>query len=154
MIPGRVTRLKLRPLEVGVYRGVCAEYCGESHALMSFVVRVVERAEFDRWLANERQSAAVTAQSSAVGYEHFLSRGCGACHSIRGTEARGALGPDLTHFGSRATIAAGWLPNNLEQIHYWLKETKAIKPGVEMPQFSSLTEDELIAIAHYLEALK
>ena len=51
MIPGRVTRLVLNPTRAGFYRGVCAEYCGESHALMRFSVVVQEKDEFVRWLA-------------------------------------------------------------------------------------------------------
>jgi cytochrome c oxidase subunit 2 len=43
MIPGRVTRLVLEPTRAGVFRGACAEYCGISHALMSFPVVVLER---------------------------------------------------------------------------------------------------------------
>ena len=37
--------------------------------------------------------------------EVFLEQSCGGCHTIRGTDADGALGPDLTHLASRRTIA-------------------------------------------------
>ena len=39
--------------KTGDYRGQCAELCGMNHALMRFVVRVVERDEFDAWVADE-----------------------------------------------------------------------------------------------------
>ncbi len=154
MVPGRENRLKLRPIEVGTFRGVCAEYCGEAHAQMSFIVKVVERHEFESWLANQRMVASVTTENARAGLELFLARGCGACHAVRGTDARGQVGPDLTHFGSRETIAAGWLPNELDEVHRWIRETKSIKPGVEMPQFDILSERDSLLIAEFLEGLK
>ncbi len=154
MVPGRETRLKLRPLEVGTYRGVCAEYCGESHAQMAFVVKVVERAEFDLWFERQRQPATVTESRQAAGLNLFLAHGCNACHTIRGTAAHGTLAPDLTHVGSRATLAAGWLPNDRTHLYQWLKETKSVKPGVEMPEFGSLAEEDLLLLAEFLEGLK
>ncbi len=36
MIPGRETRMSLKPVAPGLYRGQCAEFCGASHALMAF----------------------------------------------------------------------------------------------------------------------
>lgn len=155
MFPGRRTRLKLLPLREGNYRGVCAEYCGTAHALMAFDVRVVSRAEFNQWLAGQYQSAREPLDDiSRRGQHLFLSRGCSACHAIRGTRADGVVGPDLTHVGSRATIAASLLPNNVEQFHYWLVATSEIKPGAEMPQFDMLEPDEADALARYLRQLK
>ena len=57
MIPGRVTRLVVKPTKTGVFRGVCAEYCGASHALMAFTVVVLEREEFDHWFAEQARPA-------------------------------------------------------------------------------------------------
>jgi cytochrome c oxidase subunit II len=65
MIPGRVTRLALTPTKTGVFRGACAEYCGTSHALMSFDVVVHEKADFARWLAN--QAVPALSPSAPVG---------------------------------------------------------------------------------------
>src|SRR3546814_10729873 len=58
MIPGRTTRLVLEPERPGDYRGACAEFCGTSHALMAFSVKVMEAAAFDEWLAAEAAPAA------------------------------------------------------------------------------------------------
>lgn len=57
MIPGRKTRLALTPLRTGIFRGVCAEYCGSAHALMSFDVVVTDKSTFLRWLDDERKPA-------------------------------------------------------------------------------------------------
>ncbi len=154
MVPGRETRLKLRPLKVGTYRGVCAEYCGEAHAQMAFIVKVVEREEFERWFEQQRQPAALSGARQSEGLNLFLANGCSACHAIRGTEARGVVAPELTHVGSRSSLAAGWLPNDIEHLHQWLTTTKSLKPGVEMPQFNSLSEERSWLLAEFLEGLK
>jgi cytochrome c oxidase subunit 2 len=59
LIPGRVNRLALHPTKTGVFRGVCAEYCGIAHAHMAFHAIVVPKDEFVRWLEKESKPAAV-----------------------------------------------------------------------------------------------
>ena len=155
MIPGRATRLVLKPTKTGVFRGVCAEYCGTSHALMAFNVVVQEREEFDRWLAHQARPAEPPAEPTpARGQELFLANGCGACHTIRGTPAAGVIGPDLTHVGSRLSIAAGTLPNQPDDFRRWVAHTAGVKPGVLMPSFHMLPPDELQALAAYLKGLE
>ena len=151
MIPGRTNRLVLHATKPGVYRGVCAEFCGPSHALMAFSVVAMERAEFDRWL--ERQAAAAAA-SNERGAELFLAQGCGACHAVRGTEARGAIGPNLTHFGSRRTVGAGILDNTGTNVARFIREAETIKPGSRMPSYSMLSRHDAQAIAAYLGSLQ
>jgi cytochrome c oxidase subunit 2 len=155
MIPGRQTRLTLNPTRTGTFRGVCAEFCGTAHALMAFDVVVMEKAEFARWLEQQRQPAAEPAQEMiAQGREFFFSNGCSACHSIRGTAADGVVGPDLTHVGSRLSVGAGILPNEPETLRRWIARTDKVKPGVHMPHFGMLPPEELSALAAYLESLK
>lgn len=155
MIPGRTTRLVLLPTRTGVFRGVCAEYCGSAHALMSFDVAVVERADFDAWLALQRSPAVVpTDARAASGAAHFLSDGCGACHTIRGTAADGVVGPDLTHVGGRASLGAGVLRKEPGAFVRWISATETLKPGVHMPAFDMLPQEELELLAAWLEALR
>ena len=155
MIPGRITRLVLTPKRTGTFRGACAEYCGTSHALMAFPVVVMEPADFARWLAAQALPAPAPATPLAArGLAAFLENGCGACHSIRGTSASGAIGPDLTHVGSRLSIGAGILPNTQETFVRWLRHTDKLKPGVHMPGFAMLPEPELQAVAAYLDGLR
>lgn len=155
MMPGRVNRLKLAPTRVGRYRGVCAEYCGESHAMMAFDVRVVEPDEFDAWLARQSESASTpTEEVASLGARRFLAVGCGACHTIRGTEANGSFGPDLTHVGSRATIGAATLANDHAKLADWTRRPDAVKPGVLMPSFDHLSDEDIEAITIYLKGLQ
>ena len=155
MIPGRTTRLTLHPTRVGTYRGICAEYCGESHAFMNLTVVVVERDEFDQWLARQRADRVEqTGQAALLGEAVFLQSGCGACHSVRGTDADGTIGPDLTHVGSRQTLGAGLLTTDRAHYRNWITETSRLKPGVKMPEFRALTEEQLANLVTYLDNLK
>jgi cytochrome c oxidase subunit 2 len=155
MIPGRRTRLRLTPTRLGTFRGACAEYCGSSHALMSFTVRVLAQDEFARWFSAQMQAAATPTEPAARrGGELFLENGCGACHTVRGTLANGTLGPDLTHVGSRGNIGAGLLGNTPDEFTRWLRDTAALKPGVTMPHFGMLSGEDLKSLAAYLEALQ
>jgi len=52
VIPGKTNVFELTPDKVGTYPGKCAELCGVDHARMLFNVRVVERAEFDQYIAD------------------------------------------------------------------------------------------------------
>jgi cytochrome c oxidase subunit II len=151
MIPGRVTRVLLEPERIGVYRGVCAEYCGASHARMGFVVEVIEPPAFSAWLAAQGQPAEAT---DSAGARVFASAGCAACHSVRGTDATASIGPDLTHVGSRLTLAGGALPNTIEHMERWLANPAATKPGALMPPFGSLAVADLKALATYMKDLQ
>ena len=63
------------------------------------------------------------------------------------------MGPDLTHFGSRKTIAGGIMPNTPQSLARWLKNSPAVKPGSVMPDLK-LTDDQVTALVAYLESLK
>lgn len=89
-----------------------------------------------------------------AGLRLFLSTGCGACHRIAGTEARGKIGPDLTHLASRGTIGAKVLPMSPENLSAWIRRTQELKPGARMPSFGMLPMSETNAIVDYLVTLK
>ncbi|HUF56303.1 MAG TPA: c-type cytochrome [Thermohalobaculum sp.] len=155
MIPGRTTRMLLTPTKTGVYRGQCAEFCGEAHAQMAFPVVVMEPEAFEGWLAAQAEPAEEPEGArEAKGLALFLSTGCGACHTIRGTEAVGLVGPDLTHVGSRLSIGAGVLPMTQEAMATWIAATEHVKPGVRMPQFGMLPDEEIALMAEYLVGLE
>lgn len=155
LIPGRRTRLRLEPTRIGTFRGQCAEFCGTSHAYMAFAVVVTEKADFERWLAEQRAPARAAPDALASrGAELFMMNGCAACHAIRGTEARGSIGPDLTHVGGRLTLGAGILANDPPGFARWISATETVKPGVRMPHFGMLPDEELGALAAYLDSLQ
>ena len=155
MIPGRLNRLNFTAERPGIYRGVCAEFCGDQHARMAFDVVALEPAAFEAWRENQAKPAPEPDLPLLVrGRELFRAGGCGSCHVVRGTEADGRFGPDLTHVGSRRTIGAGQFPNNVGTLAGWIANTQHIKPGVRMPSYGSFTGEDLRALAGYLESLK
>lgn len=151
MIPGRRNRLTLEATRPGTFRGVCAEYCGTSHALMRLDAVVLDRDAFRAWLGQQRRPALVT---RSRGLDLFLANGCSACHTIRGTPAAGVIGPDLTHVGSRQRLGAGILTNDPHSLGQWIRAPQAIKPDVLMPSFGMLPPDEVRDMAAYLKSLQ
>jgi cytochrome c oxidase subunit 2 len=154
LIPGRNNDISITPRKVGIYRGQCAEFCGAQHAKMALVVQVEPYSDFIKWWEHQLQPAAKPATPLAqAGYDFVTSRNCSACHSIAGTPASGSFGPDLTHFASRRTIAAGSMPMGEGNLYGWIGDPQSIKPGTKMPTIG-LEPRELHAVVAYLETLK
>ncbi len=155
LIPGHTNKLSLEPTRTGQFRGQCAELCGTSHAYMAFDVTVLSAADFKDWLQQQAAPAREPESDAAkTGRRLFFAAGCNACHSVRGTRAEGRVGPDLTHYGSRRTLAAGMLRNTPENTAHWIRDPDGIKPGVPMPAFDHLDGTQIDAIALYLSSLE
>ncbi|HEY5228817.1 MAG TPA: cytochrome c, partial [Opitutaceae bacterium] len=94
------------------------------------------------------------------GRKLFQEKTCSSCHTIRGDGYIGVVGPELTHVGSRTTIAAGLLENNRDEIHRWIHAPNLVKPGNTMwvkgyvANDIKLTPDDEDALVNYLESLK
>ena len=101
---------------------------------------------------------------AARGATLFKTAPCIACHTIRGVPtAAGIVGPNLTHVGSRTTIAGGLYPNDLKHLQLWIKNAPAMKPGSLMPLFGKAekgdtpgvyTDQQIADLAAYLSSLK
>ena len=110
--------------------------------------------------------------NAARGKQIFSSSACIGCHSIAGNPAAmGVTGPNLTHVGSRSTIAAGRFPNAAAYLALWIKNARKMKPDVIMPTLGldeydpvlkakvtaaggGLTDQQIADIVAYLTALK
>jgi cytochrome c oxidase subunit 2 len=143
MLPEQTGRVLLYADRPGRYRGQCAEFCGLQHAHMGLYVFADPSAQFATWLARESRPAA---RASSL----FVSK-CGSCHAVRGTEASGNTGPDLTHVGSRASLAALTIPNTPARMREWIRDPQGVKPGNQMPAVD-LTRTQLAELVAYLEA--
>jgi cytochrome c oxidase subunit 2 len=154
MVPGRVNMIKFTPNQVGMYLGQCAEYCGDSHALMKFRVFVDTPEDFEKWVADQKADAALEGEAKASG-ESVFNANCASCHTIRGNAmANGKQAPDLTHVGSRTTIGSGLLDNNTESLRRWLKDPQEVKPGSLMKLNKKLSDEEINTLIPYLQSLK
>lgn len=210
MIPNRANFLWLQADKPGYYWGQCAEYCGDSHAVMRFRVIALSAKEFGEWLDRETAPARdVTAPANAKpkaqfasyrtdwkrneagwdpqfdenpfagwhakqevsadedpalvaeGRKLFTEKTCFSCHVIRGHHIGGSAAyPDLTHVGSRTTIAAGLLQNTPEQMSRWIMHPDEVKPGNKMyangyiPNNIHISAQEAAALVAYLQSLK
>ena len=153
-IPNRDNVMWLEVDRAGVYEGACAEFCGTQHAWMRIRVVAQEPADFQSWLEAEGRTADTPATDPARDGEGvFMRETCIICHTIRGTDANGTVGPDLTHVGSRMTLGAGVIENTDEELEAWIKDAHDIKPGVLMPPFP-IAQDEIDALVAYLRGLK
>jgi cytochrome c oxidase subunit 2 len=153
-IPGDENSVWFQADRPGVFRGLCAEFCGHEHAKMGFLVFAESPKNFARWLARERDTAATPTDSlTRRGREVFLGSSCVMCHAIAGTPAGSRIGPDLTHLAGRQTLAAGSLPNNRSNLTAWIVDPQAIKPAAKMPP-NQLNGPDLVALVAYLESLR
>ncbi len=223
MIPNRANHLWLEADEPGYFYGQCAEFCGDSHAIMRFRVIALPAQEFAAWIVGQKLPARVVTPAGAdapqkpeaaqvrlanypladassgdalsaspafdaepltgwrekqipspaaedpaliaEGRHLFQQKTCIACHTIRGHEGVGVTGPELTHVGSRTTIAAGSLENTPRRMRDWITNPNRFKPGNKMynggytdpatgQRLINLTDGEITAIVAYLQSLK
>ena len=144
-VPGVETTLVITPTRKGEYAVVCTELCGIGHATMRAGVRVVDRAEYEKFLAGSAGSGADENSGEAV----FTPAGCGGCHAFEpaGTDAQVGPGLDAVDPGSapledflreaivdpNAEIAQGYQPSVMPETYE-----------------SSLSDEQLDALVQYL----
>lgn len=179
LMPGQENFMWIQADEPGMYWGQCAEFCGDAHAYMLFRARAVSEEEYQAWLENLREGPEIavnapempaeTPEDIVHGKDVFM-KNCYSCHMVGGSG--GVNGPNLTNFGSRATIASGWIENNTENLFRWIKEPHKVKPGnymwygvpMKTPgggmmvmdglNKADLSDDEIHAVVAYLQTLK
>jgi cytochrome c oxidase subunit II len=151
LIPNHPNSMWIDPHETGVYLGQCAQYCGVQHAKMLLRVYVQTRADFNRWIGQQRQSP-VAPDAVSEGKVVFETSPCLVCHRVSGIAGNGQFGPDLTHLMSRDTIASGAALNTPENLRKWIQNPGSIKRGALMPAFQ-LSDRQTHELTAYLEAL-
>ena len=149
--PGFINEAWTRIDKPGVYRGQCAELCGKDHGFMPIVVEALTEADFDIWLAaqkNEASNAAAEAQaalSQTLSMEDLMAQGkqvymarCAACHQPNGAGLPGVF-PSL--IGS--PIIKGAVSGHLDMVLNG-------KPGTAMQAFAKqLTATEIAAVVTF-----
>jgi cytochrome c oxidase subunit 2 len=153
--PAHTNYIWMTPNAVGDYPGQCYQLCGYSHGNMRERAIIQTPAEFDSWVAAQILPALTPAAGTpaAEGAQTFVQKGCGACHTIQGTASAGKVGPNLTHFGSRRTVAGSIFNNTTAELRRWLKDPPKEKPGSIMPNLN-LNDHELDVLVAYLQSLK
>lgn len=155
LIPGMTNRIRVQSDAPRSYRGECAEYCGPQHAHMILSVIADEPVVFERWLAHMREPAPVpTEPATTLGRDLFMRSACVLCHTIRGTDAHGSVGPDLTHVAIRSGLAANSLPNDTASLSAWVTHAQSLKPYAQMPNVTAFNGAESRALVGYLQTLR
>jgi cytochrome c oxidase subunit 2 len=156
-IPGHTNFLSFQAEQPGIYRGLCAEFCGEQHAVMRFRVVAVPPDVFQSWVTQQQAAPPPPPENIK---QIFIQKGCIGCHAISGfKEAVGLTGPNLTNFGSRETIGGGALTNTPDNLKLWLHDPGAVKQGNIMstaigPGKIMLTDQEIETLVGYLEGMQ
>jgi cytochrome c oxidase subunit 2 len=157
IVPGIVTEYRINPSEEGTYKVRCAELCGTSHAYMLADVQVVSQSEFDTWIAEQVEAAALAAQTPESRGEALIGQnGCSACHSIDGSPGIGPTWFGL--FGEEVELADGTtvIADEEYYVKSILEPQEQIVAGYEtviMPQFT-FSDEELADIIAYLKTLR
>ena len=153
VIPGQTNEMWLEATRPGTSRGMCAEYCGLQHAMMSMTVTSESPEAFNAWTIARRAEAAPPASAEASAGANVFARTCGACHAVEGTNALGRVGPDLTHIASRPYIGAGILENTSANLTRWIANAPLVKEGARMPPVT-LDDPDMKSLVAYLQTLR
>jgi len=170
VVPGRINYLTLHAFEPTAegfpIPGQCAEFCGLAHADMRVRVFVHDAAGYAAWLEQQAQPASVPeGVNFAEAFETFNGT-CTACHQVTldaegsvetvgaantltvdDRTFRSALGPNLTHFGSRRTFASATHPNQPDLVAAWLDDPSELKPM--QPELNDLAEGRILGMPDY-----
>src|SRR5438270_5417024 len=154
-VPGQPNHIWLQADKPGTYIGQCSEFCGTQHAWMRILVVAEEPSKFEEWQRAQLQPGlAATSDATAKGLALFQTSTCINCHAIRGVAGADLrVAPDLTHVGSRKQLGASILENTPANMHRWIKNPQAIKPGALMPDFN-FTDEQLNQLSEYLSTLR
>lgn len=152
-VPGHLNKMNFTVTEAGEYGAQCTQMCGEQHAMMRFSIVAVSPSEFSSWALAQIAVPPGPKDEAAVRGQAVVMEKCSACHTIGGTQAVGAVGPNLTHLFSRDFIAGGILSLNEDNLKRWIQNPQAIKPGAIMPDLNldDATASDVVA---YLSTLK
>ncbi len=156
-VPNHTNHIWFTADSLGTFPGQCAEFCGLSHANMRMKLMVESPADFALWVADQKHAPVEPDSTTLAGQGRriFATAACIGCHTIDGVSA-GIIGPNLSHVGSRTTIAGGLFPNTPDQMAKWIADAPGRKPGAIMFPLASLgiTQEQIPAIVAYLQSLK
>jgi cytochrome c oxidase subunit 2 len=153
-IPNHTNHLFFTADSVGVFPGQCAELCGLSHANMRMKLFVDTPESFEAWAAGQKTGPVEPDSTTLAGKGklEFTGGACVSCHTIQGI-SEGVIGPNLTHFGSRTSIAGAIYENNTENLAHWIATPDKRKPGTLMLNLG-LEKNQVDALVAYLQSLK
>jgi cytochrome c oxidase subunit 2 len=163
MVPGlKDNFMWFQPQRVGSYEIFCAEYCGLQHSYMYSTVKVIESAEFDKWMTDTTQVAAVTSTApGATGKKIMQNIGCFACHTIDGTKL---VGPSFKGiWGHDVTVITGGQKRTVTVDEEYIKKSiydpnadvvDGYMKGLMVSYQGQLKDADIAEIIEYLKTVK
>lgn len=156
-VPGMVTQLWFRPMEVGTYDVLCAEYCGVQHSYMMSKVIVLLEEEFMQWY---EEGGVREAKLPPSGKRLFEEKGCKSCHSIDGSQLVGPTVKGL--YGKMVIVLVGGKEQQVKADEVYLKRSildpnsEVVKgfPPIMPSQKGLLREEEILELINYLKRLR
>ncbi len=117
-IPGFIHEGWATITKPGVYRGQCAQLCGQGHGFMPIVVKAVPKAQFVAWVKKEQSGEQVAAANNAAASSkvwtktQLMTKGrqvyqanCAVCHQGNGLGVAGTFPPIATGHAFTASSA-------------------------------------------------
>src|SRR2546430_2849557 len=97
---------------------------------MRLRVLVLRDSAFQVWVRRQQAAPPAPPRGSleARGRDVFAKSACIGCHTIDGV-SKGIIGPNLSHVGGRATIAARPVPHRPPHLSRWVADAPAPQPG-------------------------
>jgi cytochrome c oxidase subunit 2 len=157
VVPGYNNFLWFTPYYIGEYDILCTEYCGLLHSSMTSKTRVMSQEDFDIWLEQLAEAAAIPVPE---GLTMLRNTGCLACHSVDGSKLvgpsfKGYWGSEriITENGSEKTIIAGE-SYTLKSIYDPNSQVvKGFSPGLMQSYTDVVSEEDALKMIEYLKEL-
>lgn len=152
-IPGRTTYFWFRPTRVGQTRAFCTEFCGNGHSLMLAKLIVMEKDEFQQWIAKTKE--VIPLSPLEKGKKLVADLGCLGCHTLTGEKSTGPTFKGL--FDSERVLTDGKRVRADEEYigHSIIEPSREIVQGYSnIMQPYKLSEEDTHAITEYIKTLK
>ena len=147
-MPGFLRDTWFRADTPGTYRGQCTELCGKEHGFMPIVVRVVSPEDYAKWVGEQKQAMAASADDPGKSWDakELVARGekvyaanCVACHQASGQGLPAMKAPALA--GSK--FVTGPEEGAIDTVLHG-------RPNTAMQAFSKqLSDTEIAAVITY-----
>lgn len=157
VLPGRYTTLWFETITSGEHVIFCTEYCGTGHSNMGGMVYALEPAEFNAWLAEQKELSERELPLAELGRNLYTSQGCAGCHSLDGSVV---IGPSFQGlYGAERLFTDGTSRVADEE---YLRESilypgRVINVGFNniMPSYEGqLSDDQITAIIEFIKELE
>lgn len=157
VIPGRYTYEWFRPIKTGDFQVFCTEYCGNDHSQMLARLKVLPKAEFERWLADDSEAKKLASMKPSDRGKEIYAGKCVACHSLDGTPR---VGPSwLKLFDKKGELSDGTTyvaDENYIRASILNPAAKVVKgyPAQGMPSFQGqLSEDDIAGVIAFIKTI-